>query len=163
MASSNLPPLLPLPHPPAEGELGSSAAEGPPAIPAATAATADKHALSLSDGGETEVDDDDGEDVYSEEGESEEDEEDEGESELDMGDEEDALSGWLASAGVHLAPGGGDGAPPAIPDPALVRRALAATLLHQPGAVPMFVASLRMYMDTLAKVSAPLTGQPTGH
>lgn len=70
------------------------------------------------------------------------------------------MSGWLQAAGVTLGggSGGGEGSagggagPPVIPDPQLVRRALAATLLHQPGAVPMFVASLRMYMDTLAKV-----------
>lgn len=54
---------------------------------------------------------------------------------------------------MQLAAGGCDGTPPRVPDPQLVRSALAATLLHQPGAVPMFVASLRMYMDTLAKVS----------
>ena len=120
------------------------------------AATADKRrALSLSDGADTEVDEDEGDEVFTEDCESDvgDDENDDNDSELNMGDEEDALSGWLASAGVQLAPAG-DGAPPAIPDPVLVRRALAATLLHQPGAVPMFVASLRMYMDTLAKVGA---------
>lgn len=112
------------------------------------AAAADKAGLSLSDGEEGSDEDDDG-GAFS--GDETEEEEEEGESDVDdLGEEEeDALSGWLAAAGVQLASGE---APPRIADPSLVRRALGTTLAHQPGAVPMFVASLRMYMDTLAKV-----------
>jgi hypothetical protein len=63
---------------------------------------------------------------------------------------EDALGRWLSSAGLELL--GIDNHPPLLGDAAAVQRALESTLLRQPGSVPMFVASLRMYMSSLPRV-----------
>jgi hypothetical protein len=64
---------------------------------------------------------------------------------------EDALGRWLGAAGLELI-GGGEGAPPALADAGAVQRALEASLARAPASLPMFAASLRMYMSTPARV-----------
>jgi hypothetical protein len=63
---------------------------------------------------------------------------------------EDALGRWLSAAGLELL--GIDNHPPLLTDAKAVQTALEDMLASQPGAIPMFVASLRMYMSSLQRV-----------
>lgn len=81
-------------------------------------------------------------------------------------DGDDVLAGWLAPAGIELLGGDGDHPPLLSAPPDEVAGALCASLAEQPGAVPLLVASLRMYMDSLSKVKRlllpSLSTAPTG-
>lgn len=80
------------------------------------------------------------------------DEEDDLEDDDPRGDAEveDALGRWLSAAGLELL--GIENHPPLVGDVKAVQSTLEDMLHSQPGAIPMFVASLRMYMSSLPRV-----------
>ncbi|RMZ57767.1 hypothetical protein APUTEX25_002370, partial [Auxenochlorella protothecoides] len=107
----------------------------------------DDDLLSSSTGEGLEGDEDEYDDEYDDEGSEEEEEDEEDDSDIESSD---VLATWLHSAGVELM--GSEAHPPLLAGAEAVQGALAGMLSSQPGAVPMFVASLRMFMDSLPRV-----------
>ena len=67
--------------------------------------------------------------------------------------EGNALKSWLHAAGLEFLE---DNHPPLMGDVESVKKTLEGMLLSQPRAIPMFVASLRMYMSCLPRVKCLL-------
>ncbi|KAL6779914.1 hypothetical protein ACKKBG_A14285 [Auxenochlorella protothecoides x Auxenochlorella symbiontica] len=107
----------------------------------------DDDLLSSSTGEGLEGDEDEYDDEYDDEGSEEEEDDEEDDSDIESSD---VLATWLHSAGVELM--GSEAHPPLLAGAEAVQGALAGMLSSQPGAVPMFVASLRMFMDSLPRV-----------
>lgn len=118
-------------------------------------ATAARRARPSGDGSSTEADSDSlGSDIDDDDDDDSaiDDDDDELESGLaaDM-EVEDALARWLLAAGLDLV-GGIDEHPPVLADVSSVQKLLEDMLTRQNGALPMFTASLRMYMSSLTRV-----------